>query len=113
MSIHEKNNPPKQITLPNQCPPSNSLSKEDIDRVIEMAWEDRTTFEAIEFQFGLTEAQVIKLMRHHMKKSSFKRWRTRVSGRSTKHQQKRNFEEGRFKCSRQKTITFNKISKRK
>lgn len=78
-----------------------------------MAWEDRTTFEAIAFQFGLQEAQVIELMRNNMKKSSFKRWRARVAGRSTKHQQKRNFEEGRFKCSRQKAITFNKISKRK
>lgn len=89
------------------------MSEEDIDRVIEMAWEDRTTFEAIEFQFGLPEAEVITLMREHMKKSSFKMWRARVSGRSTKHQQKRNFEEGRFKCSRQKSISFNKISKRK
>lgn len=78
-----------------------------------MAWEDRTTFESIEFQFGLKEAQVIELMRNNMKESSFKRWRARVSGRSTKHQQKRTFDEGRFKCSRQKAITFNNISKRK
>ncbi|MFK7798103.1 MAG: TIGR03643 family protein [Aureispira sp.] len=84
-----------------------------MDRIIEMAWEDRTTFDAIEFQFGLPETEVIKLMRNQMKKSSFKRWRARVSGRSTKHQQKRNFDEGRFKCSRQKSISFNKISKRK
>lgn len=89
------------------------MSEEEIDRVIEMAWEDRTTFEAIEFQFGLSEAEVISLMRQQMKKSSFKNWRARVAGRSTKHQQKRNFEEGRFKCSRQKAISFNKISKRK
>ena len=105
MSFHKQN---EQKNLN----PSN-LSEEAIDRIIEMAWEDRTTFEAIEFQFGLPEAEVIKLMRNTMKKSSFKRWRARVSGRSTKHQQKRNFEEGRFRCSRQKSISFNKISKRK
>ena len=56
-----------------------------LDRVIEMAWEDRTTFEAIEYQFGLKEQEVIQLMRQAMKPSSFKMWRKRVSGRKTKH----------------------------
>ncbi len=84
----------------------------EIDRIIQMAWEDRTTFEAIEFQFGLTESEVIKLMRKEMKPTSFKLWRARVSGRSTKHGSKRSFDEGRFRCSRQKSISNNKISKR-
>lgn len=89
-----------------------TLSIEDIDRVIEMAWEDRTTFEAIDFQFGLKEQEVIELMRTEMKPSSFKLWRKRVQGRKTKHEKLRIFEKGRFKCSRQKQITHNKISKR-
>ena len=61
------------------------LSDRDIDRIIEMAWEDRTPFEAIEFQFGLKENDVRKLMRSEMKESSFKMWRERVKGRKTKH----------------------------
>ncbi|MFH4968106.1 TIGR03643 family protein [Gaetbulibacter sp. M240] len=89
-----------------------NLSVEEIDRVIEMAWEDRTTFEAIEFQFGLKEQDVIELMRNEMKPSSFKMWRKRVQGRKTKHEKLRTFEKGRFKCSRQKQITHNSISKR-
>jgi uncharacterized protein (TIGR03643 family) len=82
------------------------------DRIIEMAWEDRTTFEAIQFQFGLKEQDVIDLMRKEMKPSSFKMWRERVQGRKTKHEKLRNFNEGRFKCSRQRQINNNKISKR-
>ena len=58
---------------------------EKIDRIIEMAWEDRTPFEAIKNQFGFDEGEVIKLMRNNLKKSSFKLWRKRVSGRTTKH----------------------------
>ena len=83
-----------------------------IDRVIEMAWEDRTTFEAIEYQFGLKEQEVINLMRKQMKLKSFKRWRERVQGRKTKHEKLRTFEKGRFKCSRQRSISNNGISKR-
>ena len=64
---------------------SKYLNSEDIDRIIEMAWEDRTPFEAIEFQFELNEAEVIQLMRLNLKSSSFKIWRKRVSGRKTKH----------------------------
>lgn len=89
-----------------------SLTIEHIDRIIEMAWEDRTTFEAITFQFGLKEQDVIELMRKEMKPSSFKMWRKRVQGRKTKHEKLRTFETGRFKCSRQKQITHNSISKR-
>ena len=84
-----------------------------IDRIIEMAWEDRTPFEAILFQFGLPESGAIQVMRTNLKTSSFKRWRKRVnSGVSQKHLKKRNPEINRFKCSRQKAITGNKISKR-
>jgi uncharacterized protein (TIGR03643 family) len=88
------------------------LTVKDIDRIIEMAWEDRTSFEAIEVQFGLKQQDVIKLMRREMKASSFKLWRTRTKGRSTKHEALRDIGVDRFKCTRQKTISMNKISKR-
>lgn len=83
-----------------------------LDRIIEMAWEDRTPFEAITFQFGISEQQVIELMRNEMKPQSFKRWRKRVQGRSTKHRYLRTDGVTRFKCTRQRQITGNKISKR-
>lgn len=89
-----------------------NLSEIDIDRIIEMAWEDRTPFEAITYQFGLSEPDVIVLMRKEMKPSSFKMWRQRVQGRATKHQKLRNDAAKRFKCSRQKQISGNKVSKR-
>ena len=89
------------------------MEQKDIDRIIEMAWEDRTPFEAILFQFGFSEAAVIELMRKHLKRSSFNLWRKRVnSGISQKHLMKRNPEISRFKCSLQKSISMNKISKR-
>jgi uncharacterized protein (TIGR03643 family) len=89
------------------------LSPLEIDRVIEMAWEDRTPFETIYFQFKLRESEVIDLMRLQLKRSSFLRWRKRVnSGVSQKHLFKRNSDIDRFKCSLQRTITQNKISKR-
>ena len=89
------------------------MDQKDKERIIEMAWEDRTPFEAIELQFGLSESLVIKLMRTELKRSSFNLWRKRVnSGVSQKHAKKRNTEITRFKCSRQKTISSNKISKR-
>jgi uncharacterized protein (TIGR03643 family) len=85
----------------------------DFDRVIEMAWEDRTPFEAIAFQFGMPEKEVIALMRRELKRSSFNLWRKRVnSGVSQKHLQKREESISRFKCSRQRAISLNKISKR-
>ena len=89
-----------------------NLNGTDIDRIIEMAWEDRTTFDAILETFCLNETEVISLMRRNLKPSSFRLWRKRVSGRKTKHLAKRNFELGRFKCSRQRNINQNKISKR-
>ncbi|MDQ6812328.1 MAG: TIGR03643 family protein [Bacteroidota bacterium] len=89
-----------------------TLSAIDIDRIIEMAWEDRTSFEAIEMQFGFQQQDVIKLMRKQMKASSFKLWRQRTKGKTTKHEALRSDKIERFKCSRQKTISHNKISKR-
>ncbi|MFY7900283.1 MAG: TIGR03643 family protein [Chitinophagaceae bacterium] len=89
-----------------------TLTVIDIDRIIEMAWEDRTPFEAIEFQFGLKEKDVIELMRANSKPSSFKMWRKRMKGRSTKHVELRSSTVNRFKCSLQKNISMNKISKR-
>lgn len=88
------------------------LTQTDIDRIIEMAWEDRTPFEAIEIQFGLKDAEVINLMRKHSKPSSFRMWRKRMNGRDTKHLQLRSGDVDRFKCSRQRTVSMNKISKR-
>ena len=82
------------------------------DRIIEMAWEDRTTFDAIKSQFGIDESKVIKIMRKNLKQSSFKLWRKRVSGRDTKHQkvrEKKGLEFLRFKCSRQRNISNNKF----
>ena len=78
----------------------HKLTEEQIDRIIEMAWEDRTPFEAIEFQFGLKENDVRKIMRKHMKESSFKMWRERVKGRKTKHA--KNSEGTRFKSKNQR-----------
>ncbi len=89
------------------------MDRNDIDRIIEMAWEDRTPFEAIKVQFDFSEADVVVLMRKELKRSSFNLWRKRVhSGVSQKHAQNRNQEIDRFKCSRQKSISMNKISKR-
>jgi len=88
------------------------MTDRELDRIIEMAWEDRTTFDSIRLQFGLKEQEVINLMRQELKPSSFRLWRERVQGRSTKHLKKREFMQGRFKCSRQRHISNNSISKR-
>lgn len=87
------------------------LKESDVSRIIEMAWEDRTPFEAISFQFGLNEKEVITLMRREMKSKSFAMWRKRVQGRKTKHLKLRDNTVNRFKCTRQRS-TGNKISKR-
>lgn len=84
----------------------------DKDRIIEMAWEDRTPFEAIHLQFGLAEKEVITFMRTNSKPSSFRMWRKRMAGRSTKHLVLKSDTVNRFKCSRQRSISMNKISKR-
>ena len=80
---------------------TNHFADEDISRVIEMAWEDRTPFEAIKNQFGLSEAEVIILMRKSLKPSSFKLWRKRVQGRKTKHLKTRHPQVSRFHCPTQ------------
>ena len=77
-----------------------------------MAWEDRTPFEAIFNQFEINEKELISLMRNNLKKSSFKLWRKRVSGRKTKHSKLRENSIDRFKCNMQRNISNNKISKR-
>jgi uncharacterized protein (TIGR03643 family) len=92
--------------------PKIILLPADIDRIIEMAWEDRTPFDAIKYQFGLSEAEVKALMKRELKFSSYKRWRQRVENCSTKHLAKRVAGIDRFKCKLQRTITNNKISKR-
>jgi len=89
-----------------------ALDDETIDRIVEMAWEDRTPFDAILAQYGLKEQEVIQLMRHEMKPKSWQMWRKRVQGRKTKHQKLRSSGVNRFHCSRQKSISSNKISKR-
>lgn len=90
----------------------SKLETDDVDRIISMAWEDRTPFEAIQAQFGLSEKEVIVLMRKEIRGSSFKRWRARVQHISNKHARKRNAAIFRFKSSRQRAISQNKISKR-
>ena len=90
-----------------------NFNERELDRIIEMAWEDRTPFEAIFFQFGIREKEVIKIMRRSLKRGSFNLWRKRVnSGVSQKHLKKRNPEIDRFKCTRQRQVSRNKISKR-
>jgi uncharacterized protein (TIGR03643 family) len=78
------------------------LTQTEIDRVIQMAWEDRTTFDAIGLQFGLTPGEVIALMRCELKPASFRLWRSRTAGRKTKHVAQRGFVIGRFRCPDQK-----------
>ncbi len=91
----------------------HNLDEQDIDRIVNMAWEDRTPFEAIEFQFGVTEAEVIKLMKHQMRLNNWKKWRARVQGRKTKHRNLREDGMTRFKSKAQKSITKHRISKKK
>ncbi len=88
------------------------FTERELDRIIEMAWEDRTPFDAITYQFGISEQETIEIMRSEMKPSSFRMWRKRVQGRSTKHAKLRTDDVNRFKCSRQRNISGNKISKR-
>ena len=89
------------------------LSEEELNRVIEMAWEDRTTFDSIKTKFGLSEQDVKRLMKSNLKFKSYVVWRKRVESCQTKHLKTRNAAITRFKCSLQRSITNNKISKRK
>ncbi len=79
-----------------------ALSDDQMDRIVAMAWEDRTPFEAIFAQFGLRENEVRALMRNRMKASSFKMWRERVTGRKTKHAALRSFAKGWFRSDNQR-----------
>lgn len=88
------------------------LTDAAVDRIIEMAWEDRTPFEAIRFQFGLSEAELVQLMKCEMTLPNWKKWRARVQGRKTKHSALRDDAVRRFRSSRQRAITRNRISKR-
>ena len=90
----------------------STFSTIDIDRIIEMAWEDRTPFDAIKFQFGINEAEVKALMKKNLKFSSYKLWRKRVEACKTKHVKTRVEGMDRFKSNQQRTISSNKISKR-
>ncbi|SDB35115.1 TIGR03643 family protein [Flavobacteriaceae bacterium MAR_2010_188] len=92
---------------------TNEFTEREIDRIIEMAWEDRTPFDVIKIQFGLTQGEVEKLMRKELKHSSFKIWRNRISsGVGVKHLSKADPDMMRFKSSRQRIISNNKIPKR-
>ena len=88
------------------------LSTDDTDRIIQMAWEDRTPFEAIHAQFGIKEDQVKELMKRELKPSSYRLWRERVEACATKHARLRSSEINRFKSNAQRVISNNKISKR-
>ncbi|MEL7219802.1 MAG: TIGR03643 family protein [Bacteroidota bacterium] len=90
-----------------------SHTDRDLNRIIEMAWEDRTPFDAITDQFGLSEAEVIKLMRQEMHPRNWRKWRARVQGRSTKHRRKAVDGVNRFQAKAQRHISMNRISKKK
>ena len=77
------------------------FSLREVDRIIEMAWEDRTPFEVIEKEFSITHGELISIMRTNLNSSSFKLWRKRVNGRKTKHGAVRSFKVGRHRCDRQ------------
>jgi uncharacterized protein (TIGR03643 family) len=104
--------PMAYINIKEEEATETGLNDSDIDRIIEMAWEVRTPFDAIKVQFGLSEAEVKKLMKKELKFSSYKLWRERVENCKTKHAKSRNPEIDRFKCNLQRNITQNKISKR-
>ena len=87
----------------------DTLSKSDISRIIEMAWEDRTPFDVIYKEFDITQKELERLMRNNLKPSSFKLWKKRVSGRKTKHIAKRSNQIDRHKCDRQGKL----VSKRR
>ena len=101
-----------KIYMKKQLSTDEQLTQIEMDRIVEMAWEDRTPFDAIKVQFDVDEKKVIEIMRKEMKASSFRMWRARVQGRATKHAALRTENVNRFKSRQQKTIAMNKISKR-
>ena len=89
-----------------------ALTAIELDRIVEMAWEDRTPFDAIQAQFGLSEQQVIDVMRQQIKPSSWRMWRARVQGRATKHTALSAVDDARFKSKQQRVVAHNKLTKR-
>ena len=78
-----------------------NINLESTNRIIEMAWEDRTPFEVIEKEFSINHGELVTIMRNNLKPSSFRLWRKRVNGRKTKHGAVRSFKVGRHRCDRQ------------
>lgn len=112
--INDDTDQPSNRRLENIEEEGNGFLKgTDINRIIEMAWEDRTPFDAISFQFGLQEDEVKALMKKTLKFSSYKRWRQRVENCSTKHLKTRSDQIERFRSKAQRGITGNRISKKK
>lgn len=107
-----RNNAAKQIRPKSVVTTAMEFTPQQIDRIIEMAWEDRTPFDAIKYQFGLSEQEVIKLMRNELKPTSWRLWRERAKNVSHKHAKKNPMGMDRFKCTLQRQISLNKISKR-
>ena len=85
------------------------MNQDNLNRIIEMAWEDRTPFDVIYKEFDITQNELERLMRNNLKPSSFKLWRKRVSGRKTKHIAKRSNQIDRHRCDRQGKL----VSKRR
>ena len=85
-----------------------NFSDRDIDRIIQMCWEDRTPFDAIETQFEISEKEIISIMRNNLKEKSFLNWRKRVDNRKTKHKALSTLDKKRFKSKSQRQISFNR-----
>ena len=85
-----------------------NIDLESTNRIIEMAWEDRTPFDAISKQFDISEKEIISVMRNNIKKKSFLNWRKRVDNRKTKHTMLSSLHKKRFKSNAQRQISFNR-----
>lgn len=85
-----------------------NFSDRDIDRIIQMCWEDRTPFDAIKSQFEISEKEIISIMRNNLKEKSFLNWRKRVDNRKTKHNALSDYDKKRFKSKSQRQISFNR-----
>ena len=85
-----------------------NFSDRDIDRIIQMCWEDRTPFDAIKSQFEISEKEIISIMRNNLKEKSFLNWRKSVDNRKTKHNALSDYDKKRFKSKSQRQISFNR-----
>jgi uncharacterized protein (TIGR03643 family) len=85
-----------------------NFNNNDIDRIIQMCWEDRTPFDAIKTQFEISEKEIISIMRNNLKERSFLNWRKRIDNRKTKHKALSVLDKKRFKSKSQKQISFNR-----